>query len=405
MVERLVTHAHLVDGGDDILVRDAGGIADIDDDLQLALAEFRHIGRHGEAPRLVLHLRQAASVAEQKIDHVLDAGIALKIREHGQHGVDAELGRRSVRALAEINELFAARRKAAVFRARRLDAAGKHFAVTAHHVRRAPALKVEEGRPIEIEMQAQLQNTLFRIDDGEIRIGRKPVLGHMRDFVVMLDASPTALLVAADDELDLFLGDKALVFERLHGVKRADGGAFVVRRAATPDLAFRDLAAEGIVRPAFPCGDDVEMAKHRELLSFSEDDFPDVIVVIRDLKAHLLGKREEIGKALGRALSEGHCGRSLRERRICLNKVRDRTDRLFLIPFHSKYSVLAANAAVFFAIPHYFTIICGKCQSQIFEALSKAREKRRQTAPPPLFFQNSRQIRRCPAPSSLRRPS
>ena len=334
-VQRLVRHADPVDGFDDLFIRDARGIADIDDDLHLALAELDHVGRHREAARLVVELGQPAGIAEQDVDDALDAGIALfEVAEQGQHGVDAELGRGAVRALADGDELLAARLKAPRLRTRRHDAARERFAAAAHHVGRGAALEIEEGRPVEIKVKAQLQNALLRIDDGEIGIGREARFGQVRHLVVMFDALPAALFVAADDEFDLLLGDKALVFERLQGIERADCGALVVRRAAAPDLPFRNFAAEGIVRPAVARGNDVEMAEHRKLLPFPEEDFAHIIFEIMRLEAHPLRKGEEICKALGCALAEGHFGRPLRERGICSDEVRDRPDRFFLITFH-----------------------------------------------------------------------
>ena len=253
-VDGLVEQAHLVDGRDDLLVRDARGIADIDDDLKLALAEFDDVGRHREPARLVLELGEPVLVAEQAVDDVIDIGDVLEVFEEGQHGVFAELGRGAVCALADADELLALDLEAEALRLGDLDAAGQHFAVAADHVGSAPALHIEEGRAVKHEVETELQDALFRIDDGEVRIGREARLGHVRDFVVVLDAAPAALFVAADDELDLLARDEALILERLQGIECADRRALVVRRTAAPDLAVGDLAAEGIVRPALPRG-------------------------------------------------------------------------------------------------------------------------------------------------------
>ena len=333
-VDGLIEQAHLVDGRDDLLVRDARGIADIDDDLKLALAELDDIGRHGEPARLVLELGEPVLVAEQAVDDVLDVGDVLEVFEEGQHGVFAELGRGAVRALADADELLALDLEAEALCLGDLDAAGQHFAVAADHVGSAPALHIEEGRAVKHEVETELQDALFRIDDGEVRIGREARLGHVRDFVVVLDAAPAALFVAADDELDLLARDEALILERLQGIECADRRSLVVRRAAAPDLAVGDLAAEGIVRPALPRGDDIEVAEDGKLLPFAEDDFAHIIIVVMRFKAHARRKGKEIGKALCRTLAEGRFGRSLRERRVRLDEIRDRPDRFFLIPFH-----------------------------------------------------------------------
>ena len=57
-------------------------------------------------------------------------------------------------------------------------------------------------------------NTLFRVNDGEIGVGGKPFLGHLRHFIIMFDTFPTAFFIATDDQFNRALGDKTAVFKR-----------------------------------------------------------------------------------------------------------------------------------------------------------------------------------------------
>ena len=125
---------------------------------------------------------------------------------------------------------------------------------------RVPAAEGEEGRVGQGKGEFCMQDALLRIDDGEVRVGRKALCGQFGDLVVVADARPAALLVAPDDELYRAAGEKPLVFQRFQGVQADDGGALVVDRAAPVQPAVFDPAAEGRVRPALARGDDVEVA-------------------------------------------------------------------------------------------------------------------------------------------------
>ena len=110
MMNGLVRHAELIDLMHDIGKGEGGGIAEIGDDLQLALAELDHVGRHREPARIVFELRQTVLIVEETVDDILDDAVALKIPEDGKDGVLAELGRGTVRAFSVGDELFPLRR-------------------------------------------------------------------------------------------------------------------------------------------------------------------------------------------------------------------------------------------------------------------------------------------------------
>ena len=106
-----------------------------------------------------------------------------------------------------------------------------------------------------------MQDALLRIDDGEVRVGRKALCGQFGDLVVVVDARPAALLVAPDDELYRAAGEKPLVFQRFQGVQADDGGALVVDRLPRPySLPFSIPPPKGGCVQALARGDDVEVA-------------------------------------------------------------------------------------------------------------------------------------------------
>ena len=104
-----------------------------------------------------------------------------------------------------------------------------------------------------------MQDSLFRIDHGEVRVVRKTFVGHMRDFIVMLDALPTAFFVESQNKFDFFLGNETFVFEFFERKESGNGGTLVVHGAPSPDSAVFDESAEGRLRPAASRRHDVEV--------------------------------------------------------------------------------------------------------------------------------------------------
>ena len=135
----------------------------------------------------------------------------------------------------------------------------------------------------------------------------------MRRFVVMIEASPAALLVAADDELDFALRPEALVFQSFEAPERRHGGTLVVHGAAPPDLDARNAArgkfvvdgrAERRESPSAARGHHVEMRENGKFFALSEDHFSDVIIVVVRFKTHFGGEGKEIAEAIRRFLPE-----------------------------------------------------------------------------------------------------
>ena len=212
-------------------------------------------------------------------------------------------------------------------------------------------------------MEPHLQDPLFRIDDGEFRIGRKSVAGEPCDLIIVFDTAPSVLLVAPDDEFDRPLRHETLVLERFQGEERTNGRSLVVRRTAPPDLPVRNFAAEGIVRPAVPCGNDVEMTEDGKIFPSPVRDFADIILIVLRFEPHLFRKGEKILQAFCRTFAERLFRCSFGERGICPDEVRYGTDRFFLILVHSLYSISAEIARVIDFILCYCNMLSFKSQS------------------------------------------
>ena len=325
MPDGFVFHADPVDAFDHFRIGDGGGVADIADDLHLALAVFDHIGREREPARFIFQFRDMVEVMEQTVDDIAHPfALSCKKFKNGQDGVLPELRRRTVRRFAVRDDFFVADLQAEFPCAGQRERAGGRGTFVAHHVGAGTSFQKEEGGLfVHREMQTDVQDAFFGIDDREIAVGGESLLGHGCHFVVVLNARPAVFFIAADDEFDLPFGGETFIFERLERIQHAHDGAFVVDRAPAPDLSVRDFSAERIFRPAVSGGDDVEMRQNRELRPVAEDDFAAVIVVIVRLEPKRPRKGKEVRKTVCRALAERRCGRGVCERGIKSNALGD----------------------------------------------------------------------------------
>ena len=336
-MDGLVLHADLPEPAHHFRIGDGGGIADVADDLYLSLAVFDHIGGEGELACLVLKLGEAELVLKEAFNDILHLrALLLEEAQDGEDGVLAELGRGTVRRRAVRGELFIPDLQPHLAGAGEGERAGRRRAFVAHHIGARAALQKEERRFFAHgEVQPDVQNTLLRIDDGETSVGRETLGGHFGDLVIVLDARPAALLVAADDEFYLPRGDKPLVFERLHGIKNAHRGTFVVDGAPAPDLPVRDFSAEGGFRPPAPRGNNVEVGEDGERLALAEYNFSHIVAVIFRLKSERLRKREKVCEAVRTPLAERKGRGALGRRGIKADALGDTLHGLLKIISHN----------------------------------------------------------------------
>ena len=144
-----------------------------------------------------------------------------------------------------------------------------------------------------------MQDTLFRINHGEVRIGGETFLGHFCNFVVMFNASPTAFFVAADDQFNGTVRHNAFVLQCLQRVQTNYRRGLVVHCAAPPNFRTRytavgdiivDYTAEGRVFPTAACWYNVKVGKDGKIFPLAEHNFTDIVVVVVRFKAHFFRK-------------------------------------------------------------------------------------------------------------------
>ena len=147
--------------------------------------------------------------------------IRVKRAEKGKQCLDsvrAAFGRRAVRGLAVYAQNI---RRVIVGKACACDGVfvmhelcrrffrQERFGEVADHIHAFARFQRGKRRVCNRERQCEMQNTIFCINNGEIRVGRETLVGHFRDFVVVLDTFPTALLVASDNQFELAAGRDA----------------------------------------------------------------------------------------------------------------------------------------------------------------------------------------------------
>ena len=143
-----------------------------------------------------------------------------------------------------------------------------------------------------------MQDTFLCVNGREISVGRKAVFGHGSHFLVMFDAFPATFFVTANDELYFALGKDTFVLQCFQTIQTNDGRGFIVHSAATPNFhtfhtavgnVVIDDTAKGRIFPTVAGRHDVEVREDSEILSFSENDFSNVIVVIMRFETHFFG--------------------------------------------------------------------------------------------------------------------
>ena len=382
MAQRLVLHAHFGEFLRDRREGQRRGVADVAYDLQFAPAVLDEVGRKGEITRLVVQFFQPVLVAEQAVQNALHVrALVFKVSEHRFDGVYAEFGRGCVRRFSVGDQLFVSDLEPELPRMCHGEGAGRRLAAVAHHVVALAALEEDEGRVADGEVQADVQNALFGVDDGEPAVRREPDLGHGSRFFVVLDTCPAVFFVAADDEFDRLIGSESLVFERLHGIERAERGTLVVHRAAPPDPSVRDFAAERVARPAVARGNNVEVGEHGErFLAFAEEDFARVIVVIARLESEPFRRVEKVFQAVCRALSEGHILNRVGERGVKTNALGDTCYGLLQKIGHT---ASPKNFTVIVTYPHF---ICQTNRRKQRAGARKSRELRKKQHKIDCFF-------------------
>ena len=346
-VQKPVFYARPVEYGSDAFLPHGGGVAYVGQNVKGAVPVFGNIRRHREPPRFVRVIFQTERIGEKYFVRALDI-LALRgeKREKFAQRVFALFGSGRVRG-------DAARGKRAVFEGKPgFFAAFRAWnalclGVGADHIRALAAAQFCKGRVLHGKCRLEVQNTLFRIDDGKIRVGGKARIRHVRAFFVVLDARPAALFVAAEDEFDLFTGRKTFVFERFQTVQADRGGAFVVHSAPPVQFALPDLPAEGRMRPPAACGHHVKVAQHGDLFPFAEYDFARKIIVIVRFKAHGLRVGKECVQTVRRAFAEGHARFGRRLRAVVRDERFKKRYDVVLIIFHAKHPVFTQNIAKF----------------------------------------------------------
>ena len=181
--------------------------------------------------------------------------------------VFAQLRRGAVRGLARGGQKIAAAYFLRAYLARKdRDVRERPARVHDHVDPLAPSYREQVLRQRQFE--AQMQDTLFAGDDGEVRVGRKALLRPDVLLRIALGALPAALFVAAREKAYLAAGDKALRFELSRGEEAAKQGTLVVHHAPAVDDAVAYLP-EGRMRPALAEGDGVEMTENGERLALA----------------------------------------------------------------------------------------------------------------------------------------
>ena len=351
----------------------SGREADIRRYDEISVFKIRHVGGHGERSRLVLHLFQAAAVGKEEIIGVL--AVLVKGCEEFQHsaeGVRSLFGRRTVRRFSADPKsiaLFIEVERDAFVRRVPQDFFGSvggedRDCVVAHHVHSFARREGTEGRILQGEGSGEMKDSFFRIDGGEIRVGREAFLGHFCHLIIVVDTGPAALLVTAYDQLYFAAGLEAFVFQRFKAIEHGYCGPLVVHGAAAPDFdtghaAFRgivvDYGAEGRKSPTAAGGNDVEVCENCKLLPFSENNLSDVVIVIVRLKPHIRCERKEVVKTVCGLFTEGIISLRGFQGRIEFHRFTDRFDNIVKIVFHYMCHINHRSFFLFFIIIHAFS--------------------------------------------------
>ena len=259
-----------------------------------------YVGGKGKPTRVVAQFFQSEPVLEKQGMNIVKP----QIFKHGRYCVHAQLGRGAVRGFPAGNYFSVIVSEVVSFQL--FVVAGRaYLAVIANHVCALAAGKVRKSAAG--EFKPQLQNSLFGVNNGEVGVGGKSLLGHNGMPVIVVYAFPAVFLVAANNKLYSALGLKTLVFKRFKADKRNHGGSLVVHGSPAPNSAggVIDLAAERFARPAAARGHNVQMCKHGEILALAEFYLADIVVVINGFEAVALRQRKKIIKTVRRAVAEG----------------------------------------------------------------------------------------------------
>ena len=131
-------------------------------------------------------------------------------------------------------------------------------------------------------------NPFFRVDGGELRVGRKAGDGKFLYIAVMFHARHTFLFVESDDETDTpFWRKIGIIFQRFHGVKCRETRSFIVVDAARRYLVTFDQELKWITLPSAPGGYDVKVTDCRDhFITFTHLDVPGDVAEVNRFKPH-----------------------------------------------------------------------------------------------------------------------
>ena len=171
------------------------GITDVDGYVDVVVVGRYYVGAHREVSRIIVQSRHADFVVEeQPYDFVVYKFYACKRFQHFKHGVVAELRRGTVRRFTVCDIDVTVFFDAEFFRIGYI-ADDFCLATVADDVHSVAAGNRKQLFVLS-EREFKRHYAFFGVDNGEVGIGRKPVFGHLRDFIEMFYAFPACFFVA-----------------------------------------------------------------------------------------------------------------------------------------------------------------------------------------------------------------
>ena len=124
---------------------------------------------------------------------------------------------------------------------------------------------------------------------------------------IVFHALGAQFFIGPDHQTQTALEGDPQIPDDAQAVKRGNSRSLVVDHTASVHVPVPDDHGEGIRRPAFACGDHVQMCQHTDgFFAVPVTDHTGIIVYVIGLQAHALCDFQEAVQGLCRSLTEGH---------------------------------------------------------------------------------------------------